>query len=145
MPLPAYFDSATLVVNGRSYSLTAVSVTDHSFEQEFGDVRGARGVVARTAGRATERVTFEAEVSDETALPRGGTFTIRAGSAIGATGATGPNQEPSRELESDESLRERIIATMRPTHSGLISTGALLDAVAATYGIQESAKAFNNR
>lgn len=63
MPLPSRFDRASLVINGRSYDLVNVAVTDQSFEQEFGDVRGyGPRVVARTAGRVTERVTLEGEL-----------------------------------------------------------------------------------
>lgn len=71
MPLPKTFRSATLTVNGVAYDLVNVNVLDHEVSHERDAVIGAGRVRGFTAGRTTERVSFEAEVvpADE-AQPR---------------------------------------------------------------------------
>ena len=165
MPLPQHFTTATLTVNGQRYDLVNVAVTDQSFEQEFSDVRGyGPRVVARTRGTVTERVTFEAEVFEVVggALPdttqpiRGPVFdavvravadallTVNDSSRLESDDLTArimgslpdiPGMTDSSSLESDESLRERILEAGRGSRPGW-ATGADLDAIASTYGIE---------
>jgi hypothetical protein len=85
------FQRGTLLVDGQRYDLTNVYVTDQSVEQEFNEVRGARGPVGRTRGRVTERISFEAELAGPiVGVLTNGNVTGTPIGAVGPTGAQGP-------------------------------------------------------
>lgn len=62
MPLPQHFETATLMINGRSYQLRNCRITDYGMTAERDAVMGFRGMRGMTAPRLTETVTLEAEL-----------------------------------------------------------------------------------
>lgn len=180
MPLPQHIRSATLVVDGRTYTLGNVRITDYGMTADRDAIMGARGMRGMTAPRLTETFTMEGELLESAqvderdasrAAAYNGTFS-NAPPAEPITMATieaaarsiqrapvpigGPvfdsvvrsaqeaiQRDLDRRLETDDVLRARITdhvmgrqATTWANSTLTAATGADLDRVAETYGIE---------